>query len=126
MNIPDTLRYTRNHEWLRLEGDVAVVGITDFAQGELGDVVFVELEPAGSDLQRDAVFGTVEAVKTVSEVFLPVSGTIESVNPDLEANPEIVNEEPYGRGWMVRVRMSDPSEIEDLLSAAAYADLVGA
>jgi glycine cleavage system H protein len=126
MNIPESLYYTKDHEWLRVDGDVATVGITDFAQGELGDVVFVELEPAGSELDRDAVFGTVEAVKTVSELFLPVSGTIESINEELDANPEMVNDDPYGKGWMVRVTMSDPSQVEDLLGASEYSDMVGA
>ena len=127
MHVPEELRYTRNHEWLRIEGDSqGVVGITDFAQGELGDVVFVELEPAGTTLEREQVFGTVEAVKTVSELFLPVSGTIEEVNDGLESAPDAVNNDPYGAGWMIRVRMDDPSEAEQLLSATEYTEMVSA
>ena len=121
MNFPDDLRYTDNHEWVRDEGDgTATVGVTDFAQGELGDVVFVELEPAGSELEQDDVFGTVEAVKTVSELYLPIGGTIKEVNDSLEDTPEQVNNDPYGAGWMVKISISEPAELEDLMTAEAY------
>jgi glycine cleavage system H protein len=126
MNFPDDLKYTREHEWVRTNGDGTVtVGITDFAQGELGDIVFVELEPAGSEFDHDEVFGTVEAVKTVSELFAPVSGEITEINEDLEDDPEIVNTDPYGKGWMVKIKLSDESELDNLLSAADYKTLVG-
>ena len=127
MAFPDTLRYTKEHEWVRLEddGQTVTIGITDFAQGELGDIVFVELEPEGTDLGKDDAFGTVEAEKTVSELFMPVSGTLAAHNAALESNPELVNEDPYGEGWMVKVTMSDPSELDDLLDANAYAEMVG-
>lgn len=126
MNFPEELRYTKDHEWLRSEDDgkTVTIGITDFAQGELGDIVFVELEPEGTELDQDSVFGTVEAVKTVSELFMPVSGTVVAVNEELDANPELVNEDAYGRGWMVRVEMDDPSELDELLSADEYAEMV--
>lgn len=126
MNFPDDLRYTSDHEWIRVEGDgqTAVVGITDYAQSELGDIVFVELEPEGSELSREQAFGTVEAVKTVSELFMPVSGTLAAHNTELERNPELVNEDPYGRGWMVKIAMADPDEVASLLSADAYRELV--
>ena len=120
MNFPDDLKYTKDHEWVRVNGDIAVVGITDFAQSELGDIVFVEIETEGEELEAEEVFGSVEAVKTVSDLFMPVSGEIVEVNSDLEANPEVVNEDPYGKGWMIKVRMSDPSEVEKLLDSDAY------
>lgn len=120
MNFPDDLKYTKDHEWLRIEGDMAVVGVTDFAQSELGDIVFVEIETEGEELEAEEVFGSVEAVKTVSDLFMPVSGEIVEVNQDLEANPEVVNEDPYGKGWMIKVRMSNPSEVEKLLDSDAY------
>ncbi len=124
MNIPDDLKYTREHEWVRDNGDGTVtVGITDFAQGELGDIVFVELEPEGSEFDQDEVFGTVEAVKTVSELYSPVSGEIIEINEALEDDPEIVNNEPYGGGWMVKIKLSDSSELDNLLSAENYAEL---
>lgn len=125
MNIPSELKYTKDHEWIKVEGDVATVGITDFAQGELGDIVYVEVETVDETLEKEEVFGTVEAVKTVSDLFLPVSGEIIEFNEDLEDEPEKVNEDPYGAGWMVRIRMSDPSELEELLDADAYRELVG-
>ena len=125
MNIPAELKYTKDHEWIKIEGDTATIGITDFAQGELGDIVYVEVETVDETLEREEVFGTVEAVKTVSDLFLPVSGEILEFNEDLEAEPEKVNEDPYGAGWMVRVKMSDPSEVEDLLDAEAYKELIG-
>lgn len=126
MKFPDELRYTSDHEWIRVEedGQTAVVGITDFAQSELGDIVFVELEQDGTELSREQAFGTVEAVKTVSELFMPVSGTLVAHNDEIEQNPELVNEDPYGRGWMVKISMTDPAEVESLLSADAYRDLV--
>lgn len=126
MNIPQELRYTKDHEWLRVEGDEAVVGITDFAQGELGDIVFVDITGEGQELAAESVFGTVEAVKTVSDLFMPVSGTVVAVNPDLANDPAAVNGDPYGKGWMVRIRLSDNAQLDGLLSAADYAALVGA
>lgn len=124
MNFPADLKYTKDHEWVRVDGDVATIGITDFAQSELGDIVFVEIETQGETLDAHTVFGTVEAVKTVSDLFMPVSGTILEVNPGLEANPADVNEDPYGKGWMIKVKLSGdlPS---DLMDAAAYESLVG-
>ena len=125
MSTPSDLRYTKDHEWIRLDDDgTATIGITDFAQGELGDIVFVELEPEGTSLEKEEVFGTVEAVKTVSELFMPVSGTIEAINEDLDANPEAVNTDPYGAGWMVRVKLDDVGEVDALLSADAYESMV--
>ncbi len=125
MNIPDTLRYTKDHEWVKLDGNIATIGITDFAQGELGDIVYVEIETVGKSLEAEAVFGTVEAVKTVSDLFLPVSGTIDEVNPELAANPELVNSDPYGKGWMIRMTVNNPADVESLLDAAGYHQLVG-
>jgi glycine cleavage system H protein len=126
MEFPDTLRYTKEHEWVRLEDDgkTAVIGITDFAQNELGDIVFVELEPVDSEIDRDEAFGSVEAVKAVSELFMPISGTIVAHNEDLEENPELVNDDPYGAGWMIKVEVRNPAELDDLLSAGAYAEMV--
>lgn len=126
MNIPENLKYSKDHEWLRLEGDFAYVGITDFAQGELGDIVFVEIESQGDDLNRDDIFGSVEAVKTVSDLFMPVAGVVEEVNPNLADNPEAVNKDPYGDGWMIRIKVTNPAEVDTLLDAAAYKDLIGA
>ncbi len=120
MNYPDNLRYTKDHEWISVEGNTAKIGITDFAQRELGDIVYVEVESIGKHLEAGAVFGTVEAVKTVSDLFLPVSGTITQLNPDLSNAPELVNNDPYGRGWMVKMTVDNPSEIDGLLDAAAY------
>ncbi len=126
MNIPSELKYTKDHEWIRIEGDTATVGITDFAQGELGDIVYVEVETLDETLDKEEVFGTVEAVKTVSDLFLPLSGEIIAFNEALEDEPEKVNSDPYGEGWMIKIKLSDPSEIEDLLSDSAYKELVGA
>jgi len=126
MSIPQDLRYSKDHEWLRVEGDTAFIGITDFAQGELGDIVFVEIETAGDTLEANAVFGTVEAVKTVSSLYMPVSGEILEVNPALGNNPELVNQDPYNEGWMIKIRMTDPAQADALLDAAAYASLTGA
>ena len=126
MNIPADLKYTKDHEWIRIEGDQAVVGITDFAQGELGDIVFIDIGTEGQTLDRETVFGTVEAVKTVSDLFMPVSGTVAELNPALATDPASVNTDPYGKGWMVRVKLSDASQVNDLLSADQYKALVGA
>lgn len=126
MNIPSELKYTKDHEWVKIEGDVAIIGITDFAQSELGDIVYVEVETEGEELDKEEVFGTVEAVKTVSDLFLPVSGEISEFNETLEGEPELVNNDPYGDGWMIKVKMSDPSQVDELLSADDYKELVGA
>ncbi|HTM93891.1 MAG TPA: glycine cleavage system protein GcvH [Flavisolibacter sp.] len=124
MNFPDTLRYTKDHEWIRLEGDEAIIGITDFAQHELGDIVYVEIETVGQQLKAGDVFGTVEAVKTVSDLYLPVDGTVTEVNPNLNSNPELVNNDPYGEGWMAKVKLSNAADIESLMNADAYQNLV--
>lgn len=126
MNIPENLKYSKDHEWLRLEGDTAYVGITDFAQGELGDIVFVEIESLDDDLNRDDIFGSVEAVKTVSDLFMPVSGVVQEINAKLADNPEAVNKDPYGEGWMIRIKVTNPSEVNELMDAAAYKNLIGA
>lgn len=126
MNIPANLKYTKDHEWVAIEGDIATVGITHFAQSELGDIVYVEVETLDQTLDKDEVFGTVEAVKTVSDLFLPLSGEVIEFNDSLESEPEVVNSDPYGAGWMVKVKISDQSEIEDLLSNEDYAALIGA
>jgi glycine cleavage system H protein len=126
MNIPSDLKYTKDHEWIKLDGDIATVGITDFAQSELGDIVYVEVETLDETLDKDAVFGTVEAVKTVSDLFLPLSGEIIEFNEALEDAPEKVNSDPYGEGWMVKIKVSDISEVDSLLSAEAYKEIVGA
>lgn len=126
MNIPAELKYTKDHEWVRIEGDVAVVGITDFAQGELGDIVYVEVETLDETLDKDEVFGTVEAVKTVSDLFLPLSGEIVAFNESLEDEPETVNSDAYGAGWMIKIKFSNPDEVAELMDAAAYGELVGA
>ena len=125
MNFPDNLRYTKDHEWIRMEGEEAIVGITDFAQQELGDIVYVEIETAGQALKAGAVFGTVEAVKTVSDLFLPINGTITEVNPNLNANPELVNSDPYGEGWMVKIKLDNSADLDGLMDSKAYQELVG-
>ena len=125
MNIPSDLKYTKDHEWVRVDGDVATVGITDFAQGELGDIVYVEVDTLDETLDAEEVFGTVEAVKTVSDLFLPLSGEIIEFNESLEDEPEKVNTDPYGEGWMIRIKMSDSSQVDGLLSDAEYKELVG-
>lgn len=125
MNIPAELKYTKDHEWIRVEGDTAVVGITDFAQGELGDIVFVDIPTEGETLEVEEVFGSVEAVKTVSDLFQPVSGEIAEVNEALDGAPELVNSDPYGEGWMVKIQMSDASQLEGLLDAEAYQAHIG-
>mgnify|MGYP005844454763 FL=1 len=126
MNIPADLKYTEDHEWLRVEGDTATVGVTDFAQGELGDVVFVEIETEGEELDKGETFGTVEAVKTVSDLFMPVGGEVSEVNEELADEPELVNKDPYGKGWMVKIKMADTSEADDLMSADDYEKMVNA
>ena len=126
MSIPSNLKYTKDHEWVSIEGDVATVGITHFAQGELGDIVYVEVETLDQTLNKDEVFGTVEAVKTVSDLFLPLSGEIVEFNENLEGNPEDVNSDPYGKGWMVKIKFSNPSEVDSLLDSEAYSTLIGA
>jgi glycine cleavage system H protein len=125
MNFPENLKYTKEHEWISIEGDIATVGVTDFAQGELGDIVFVEIETEGETLAKDEVFGTIEAVKTVSDLFMPLSGEITEVNTGLEDAPESVNETPYDAGWMVKIKLSDPSEVDGLMDVAAYKELTG-
>ena len=125
MNVPTNLKYTKEHEWILIDGDVATIGITDFAQGELGDIVYVEIETVGETLSKDEVFGSVEAVKTVSDLFMPVSGEILEFNEALEGNPEAVNKDPYGEGWMIKVRVSDLGEVDSLMDAEAYQGLVG-
>ena len=125
MNIPADLKYTKDHEWIRVEGDEVVIGITDFAQGELGDIVFVEVETEGEDLDQEEVFGTVEAVKTVSDLFMPISGEVTAFNEELEDAPEKVNEDPYGEGWMIRVKIADTAQLDELLSADDYQNLIG-
>lgn len=126
MNIPSDLKYTKDHEWVKIEGDIAIVGITDFAQGELGDIVYVEVETLDESLDKDEVFGTVEAVKTVSDLFLPLSGEIVEFNNNLEDEPEKVNTDPYGEGWMIKIKISDASEADSLLNDVAYKELIGA
>ncbi len=126
MNIPDNLKYTKGHEWIRVEGDEAFVGISDYAQGELGDIVFIEVETVGETLDKGEAFGTIEAVKTVSDVYMPVSGEVLEVNPALENTPELVNKDPYGEGWMIRISVKDPSELDDLMDAEAYKKMINA
>lgn len=125
MSVPAELKYTTEHEWIRVEGNEIVVGVTDFAQGELGDVVFIEIETEGETLSQGDTFGTIEAVKTVSDLYMPVDGEVIEVNPALEDTPELVNSEPYGGGWMIRVKMSDPSQLDDLMPADKYSALIG-
>jgi glycine cleavage system H protein len=125
MNFPGNLKYTKDHEWVRVEGNIAVIGITEFAQGELGDIVYVEIETVGEVIAKEEVFGTVEAVKTVSDLFMPVSGKVLEKNDAIDANPESVNKDPYGAGWMIKVEMSNTAEVESLLDAESYSSLVG-
>lgn len=125
MNFPENLKYTKDHEWVRVEGDVAYIGITDFAQSELGDIVYVEIETVSEDLAHEEIFGTVEAVKTVSDLFMPVSGKVLEVNPGLISKPEAVNKDPYGQGWMIKVALKDSSELATLLTADDYKTLIG-
>lgn len=125
MNFPSELKYTKEHEWIRMEGDAAYVGITEFAQRELGDIVYVDINTVGQEIGQDEIFGTVEAVKTVSDLYIPVTGTVLEVNADLNNAPELVNSDPYGKGWMIKIKVSDPSQLENLLTADAYTSLVG-
>ncbi|MEO7523380.1 MAG: glycine cleavage system protein GcvH [Ferruginibacter sp.] len=125
MNYPANLRYTKDHEWVLLDGNTATIGITDFAQHELGDIVYVDINTTGKKLSSEEIFGTVEAVKTVSDLFLPAAGTVLEINPALEANPELVNSDPYGEGWMIKMTVDNPGDIEKLMSSEAYTSLVG-
>ena len=125
MNFPSNLRYTKDHEWIKMDGNVATIGITDFAQRELGDIVYVDINTVGKSLGAEEVFGTVEAVKTVSDLFLPVAGTIKEINPALEKQPELVNNDPYNEGWMVKVEVTEPSAVDQLMSADDYSKMVG-
>lgn len=124
MNIPENLKYTKEHEWVKVEGDIAVIGITEYAQGELGDIVFVEIETVGETLEKEETFGTVEAVKTVSDLFMPVGGEILEKNEGLDDSPETINKDPYGEGWMVKVKINNVADLDDLLDAAGYKDLI--
>ncbi len=124
MNIPESLKYTKDHEWLRVEGDIAVIGITDYAQNELGDIVFVEVETVDENLEKEETFGTIEAVKTVSDLFMPVAGEVIEFNEELEDHPEIINSDPYGKGWIVKIKPADMSEVETLLDAKSYKELI--
>jgi glycine cleavage system H protein len=124
MNVPGNLLYTKDHEWLRIEGNMAYAGVTDFAQGELGDIVFIEIETLGETLAKGEVFGTIEAVKTVSDMFMPVSGEVLEVNPALEESPDVINKDPYGKGWMVKIKITNPSEVKDLLTPEKYSALL--
>ncbi len=126
MNFPSDLKYTKDHEWVRISGNEATVGITDFAQRELGDIVYVDVNTVGETVEKEAVFGTVEAVKTVSDLFMPLSGEVLEVNKDIDSSPESVNKDPYGKGWMIRLRITEPSQVNDLLSADDYKKIVGA
>jgi len=125
MIAPENLHYTKDHEWISIEGNVATIGITDFAQGELGDIVYIDIPSVGKKLSAEEVFGTVEAVKTVSDLFLPLAGTVTQINPALEASPELVNSDPYGKGWMIKMTVDNPDDVNSLLSAEAYTALVG-
>ena len=125
MNIPPDLHYTKDHEWIRVEGEEAYVGVTDFAQGELGDIVYVEVETVGEEVTQGEVFGTVEAVKTVSDLFMPITGTVLELNEALESEPELVNDDPYEKGWMIKISISDTSQLDELLNAEAYQELIG-
>lgn len=122
MNLPENLKYTKDHEWIRIEGDIAIIGITDYAQEQLGDIVFIEIEVEGENLDKEEVFGTIEAVKTVSDMFMPISGEVVEVNPVLEDAPELVNTDPYGEGWMIKIKFNDSSEINELLDIATYTE----
>jgi glycine cleavage system H protein len=125
MNVPGNLKYTKDHEWLKVDGEHAIIGVTDFAQGELGDIVFIEIETEGETLDKEEVFGTIEAVKTVSDLFMPVGGEVIEKNPAIEESPDVVNKDPYGKGWLIKIKMTDKSEVEELLSAEEYSALIG-
>ena len=124
MKIPEDLKYTKDHEWVRVEGNVATVGVTDFAQSDLGDIVFVEIETLDEELEKEEVFGSVEAVKTVSDLFMPIGGTVIEINENIESSPELVNSDPYGEGWMIKIEINEASDIENLLTAEAYSNLI--
>ncbi|MCK4663709.1 MAG: glycine cleavage system protein GcvH [Bacteroidales bacterium] len=124
MNIPDNLKYTKDHEWVKTEGDICIIGITDFAQGELGDVVFVEIETVGENLPKEEAFGTIEAVKTVSDMFMPISGEILESNPKIEESPEILNKDPYGEGWLIKIKIENPDELNELLTPEQYKEIL--
>ena len=126
MNFPEQLKYTKEHEWISIDGNVATIGITEFAQGELGDIIYVDIDSIGKEMSADAVFGSVEAVKTVSDLFLPVSGTLTEKNPLLDSQPELVNQDPYGEGWMIKMTIKDASELDSLMTVEAYKALIGA
>jgi len=125
MNVPADLKYTKDHEWIKVEGDVATIGITDFAQSELGDIVYVEIETEGETLDAEEVFGSIEAVKTVSDLFMPISGEVTEINEEIESNPEVINSDAYNAGWLIKVKISDASQVEGLMSAEAYQELIG-
>ncbi|OIQ26949.1 MAG: glycine cleavage system protein H [Crocinitomix sp. MedPE-SWsnd] len=125
MNVPADLKYTKDHEWIKVEGDVATIGITDFAQSELGDIVYVEIETEGETLDAEEVFGSIEAVKTVSDLFMPIAGEVTQINEEIESNPEVINSDAYNAGWLIKVKISDASQIEGLMSAEAYQELIG-
>ncbi|MCU4174573.1 glycine cleavage system protein GcvH [Carboxylicivirga sp. N1Y90] len=125
MNVPENLKFTKDHEWILVDGDIATVGITEFAQGELGDIVFVEIETEDEELDKEEVFGTIEAVKTVSDLYMPLSGKIVEVNPELEGQPDLVNKEPFEGGWMIKIQVADTSELDELLTADQYKELIG-
>lgn len=125
MNVPENLKYTKDHEWIKIDGNIATVGITDFAQGELGDIVYVEIESEGETIDQGEVFGTVEAVKTVSDLFMPISGTVSEFNSELESSPEVVNEDPYNKGWMIKIELADGADFDELLSSEDYKELIG-
>ncbi len=126
MQIPENLKYTKDHEWLRVEGNEAFVGVTEYAQGELGDIVFIEVETIGETLDKEETFGTIEAVKTVSDMFMPVAGEVLEFNEELEATPELINQDPYGKGWIAKIKLSNPAQVNELLDATAYKALIGA
>ncbi|MFT4602110.1 MAG: glycine cleavage system H protein [Arenicella sp.] len=125
MNVPADLKFTKDHEWIKVDGDVATIGITDFAQSELGDIVYVEIETEGESLDAEEVFGSIEAVKTVSDLFMPISGEVSEINEEIESNPEVINSDAYGKGWLIKVKISDASQIDGLMSAEAYQELIG-
>jgi len=125
MNFPEELKYTKDHEWCKVDGDTVTIGVTDFAQSELGDIVFVEVETEGEELDHEEVFGSIEAVKTVSDLFMPIAGEVIEFNEELESNPELVNSDPYGEGWIIKVKMSDVSQLDELMSAAEYKEMIG-
>ena len=125
MNVPADLKYTKDHEWIKVDGDIATIGITDFAQSELGDIVYVEIETEGETLDAEEVFGSIEAVKTVSDLFMPIGGEVTEINEEIESNPEVINSDAYGNGWVIKIKISDTSELEGLMSAEAYQELVG-